>query len=148
MTTGERIRSARKKANMTQTELAKKLNIPYQSIGQWERNLRNPKQETLRRLAQALDCDVLWLLWGDTSEQVSDDIMRLFNTREPVVEKAAKLAIHYTNTAHTAIGYTFSPQEAELIGAFSKLNAGGQQAALEHLLELTKIPHYQAEQEP
>ena len=64
MTTGQCIKAARKKANMTQAELANKLGIPYQSISQWERDLRNPKYDTLKKIAEALD--VFWLdLVGD-----------------------------------------------------------------------------------
>lgn len=37
MTIGERIKEFRLKAGLTQSELAEKLGIPYQSIGQWER---------------------------------------------------------------------------------------------------------------
>ena len=143
MTTGERIREARKKANMTQAELAQKLNIPYQSIGQWERDIRNPKHATIQRLALALDCDFLWLLWGDAPEQISYDIQKLFNTHEPVVEKAAKLAIHYINSSYTARGYTFSEQEAKLIHTFSRLNSSGKQAALEQILALSQDSEYQ-----
>ena len=55
MTIGQHIKAARKKAGMTQSELAHKLNIPFQSISQWERDIRNPKLETLQRIAIALD---------------------------------------------------------------------------------------------
>lgn len=58
MTVGQKIRFARKKAKMTQNALAQKLNIPYQSIGQWERDIRKPKYETLQRIAEALEIDV------------------------------------------------------------------------------------------
>ncbi len=58
MTVGERIKEARKKANMTQNELAQKMGIPFQSISQWERDLRKPKYETLARIASALGCNV------------------------------------------------------------------------------------------
>lgn len=51
---GTRIRAARENAGMTQSELAKKLNIPYQGIGQWERGVRTPKIETLKRISSAL----------------------------------------------------------------------------------------------
>lgn len=58
MTTGQRIKAARKKAGLTQAELAQKLDdIPFQSISQWERDLRNPKYETLVRIATALKVD-------------------------------------------------------------------------------------------
>lgn len=59
MTTGQRIRTAREKAGMTQKELAQKLGIPYQSIGQWENGHRNPKLETMQRIATALGVHVL-----------------------------------------------------------------------------------------
>ncbi len=54
MTTGELIKAARKKAGMTQAELAQKLGISYVGVSQWERGLRNPKIETLNRIAAAL----------------------------------------------------------------------------------------------
>ena len=58
MTTGQRIKKARIEAHMTQDELAAKLNIPYQSISQWERNLRNPKKENIKRIAEALGASI------------------------------------------------------------------------------------------
>lgn len=66
MTTGQRIKAARKAQRMTQSELAAKLCIPYQSISQYERDLRNPKYETLLRIADALGVNVLELL-GENS---------------------------------------------------------------------------------
>lgn len=54
MTVGNRIRAARKKAGLTQAELAAKLGISYQGVAQWENDLRNPKFETLLRIATAL----------------------------------------------------------------------------------------------
>ena len=49
---------------MTQSDLANILGIPYQSIGQWERNTRNPKYETLEKIAHALNCSVRYLKDG------------------------------------------------------------------------------------
>lgn len=54
MTTGQLIKVARKNAGMTQSELAQRLNIPFQSVSQWERDLRNPKYDTIKRIAAAL----------------------------------------------------------------------------------------------
>ena len=55
MTVGERIKEARQAKGLTQAELGARLGLPYQSIGQWERDLRRPKLETLQRLAEELD---------------------------------------------------------------------------------------------
>lgn len=61
MTIGENIRKIRKQKHLTQKELADKCNIIYQTIGKYERNLLNPKFETLEKIAKALgvDCSVL-----------------------------------------------------------------------------------------
>ncbi len=56
MAVGARIKAARKAAGMTQAELAEKLNLPFQSVSQWERGYRNPKYDTLKRIANALGC--------------------------------------------------------------------------------------------
>lgn len=39
---------------MTQRELGEKLGIAYQTVAQWENGLRNPKYETLKKIADAL----------------------------------------------------------------------------------------------
>lgn len=65
MTTGQRIKLARKSAGLTQKELGQKLGITYQTVAQWENNLRNPKHETLMRIAEALDITIDYL-WGFT----------------------------------------------------------------------------------
>lgn len=62
MTTGQRIKAARKKAEMTQKALAEKISVTASMVGQWENDLRNPKIETLIRIANALDVDVSYLL--------------------------------------------------------------------------------------
>ena len=60
-TTGQLIKAARKKAGMTQAELASKLGVPYQSVSQWERDTRNPKYGTIKRIAAALGIDAVLL---------------------------------------------------------------------------------------
>lgn len=58
MTTGECIKAARKNAGLTQKELGDRLGIAYQALSQWENGLRNPKYETLQRIAVALQIDI------------------------------------------------------------------------------------------
>lgn len=64
MTTGERIRQARKSAGMTQAELARRLDVTPQTVSQYERGLINPKIETLRKFADALGVTSEVLLRG------------------------------------------------------------------------------------
>lgn len=51
MEMGKLIRQARKNAGLKQKELAENEGIPYRNIVQWENNKRNPKIESLRRIA-------------------------------------------------------------------------------------------------
>lgn len=62
MTIGQLIKAARKKAGMTQLELAQRLQIPFQSVSQWERGLRNPKPETIEKIASAIGVDYMDLV--------------------------------------------------------------------------------------
>ena len=55
---GERIAKERKRLGLTQNDVAQKMGISYQSIAQWENGLRNPKPETLKRIAEAMDIPV------------------------------------------------------------------------------------------
>ena len=65
MTTGQRIKAARKKAGLTQKELGERMGQSFQSIAQWENDLRNPKLETLQRIANALEVSIYELIDGD-----------------------------------------------------------------------------------
>lgn len=62
MTIGESIKRVRKKVGLTQAELADKLGISAAGIAQWENNIRNPKLETIKRIAAALEVSQFELL--------------------------------------------------------------------------------------
>lgn len=145
MTTGQLIRTARKNAGMTQSELAQRLNIPFQSVSQWERDLRNPKYDTLKKIANALCIEV---------EQ-------LFTDRELEISESSDIdgwlrAIDYYNVQDFRAliktmkqhKYTLSNTEKNVISAFSQLNDIGQQEAGKRIKELTEIPRYRAETAP
>ena len=68
MNIGERIVIARTNAGLTQAELAKRMDIPYQTIGHWERNMSSPKFSSLERLANALGINVETLICGQAAE--------------------------------------------------------------------------------
>lgn len=66
MTTGQLIQQARKKAGLSQKQLGEKLGLSASMIGQWENDLRNPKHETLKRIAKALNVHILSLIDWDS----------------------------------------------------------------------------------
>ena len=69
MTTGQRIQQARKALGLSQRELGEQLGVSGAMVGQYENDLRNPKRETLQRIADALDVSVDWLCTGQEARR-------------------------------------------------------------------------------
>ncbi len=67
MSIGDNIKSLRKENNLTQKELAKKIDISASTIGMYEQNRRDPDTETLRKIAEFFEVSTDYLLG------VSDD---------------------------------------------------------------------------
>ncbi len=66
---GERIKRLRKEKGLTQSGLAKKISMKYQSIQQWEANKTKPTQDMLITLADIFDCSIEAILTGNSSAQ-------------------------------------------------------------------------------
>lgn len=56
MTTGECIKKRRTECGLTQKELGNLIDVSQQMVAQYENNLRKPKIETLKKIANALNC--------------------------------------------------------------------------------------------
>ena len=65
----ERLIQKRKAAGLTQQEIADRLGIKYQSYAQYERGVRNPKYQTVEKIAKALNCTTSELL--DSKEEAA-----------------------------------------------------------------------------
>lgn len=55
---GEKLKEARKAANLSQVELAEKVGCTQKDICRWETCQREPRASTLKKLAQALGCSM------------------------------------------------------------------------------------------
>lgn len=62
MNVAEYIKQSRVNAGISQVELANRIGTTPQNISQYERGIRNPKYETLQRIADALDISTDTLL--------------------------------------------------------------------------------------
>lgn len=83
MELAEKLKSMRKKAGLTQKEVADKLGITYQSYGQYERGLRKPKYETVEKFAKALNFDISELLTpAEESKMIIDGLLDEFESRK------------------------------------------------------------------
>lgn len=169
MTTGQRIKAARKAQHMTQSELAAKLGIPYQSISQYERDLRKPKHGTILKLANALNVmpDELygideWIVSNATlieyigsslgilkcilerpditSEEIKLLIINSFPNFDELCDELGELS---ANIISASLLNPVKLLDNELTRKFLKLNDAGVKIALERIDELAEIPRYQ-----
>ncbi|ECG1392225.1 helix-turn-helix domain-containing protein [Salmonella enterica subsp. enterica] len=64
---GERIRKTRKERSLTQADLAEAANVTTQAVCLWENSNTIMAVDKLIPLANALKCDPMWLLTGESS---------------------------------------------------------------------------------
>ena len=145
MTLGELIQSSRKKAGLTQVELGKMLGVSGSMIGQWESNLRNPKSETIGKIASVLGkpfMDVFQIYMEETNAAITDKLnslkaeaeiitLKTMEESEKEFQKEVKSFIDSTNGRTIIAIYMY------------ELNADGKAEAVKRVEELAEIPRYQ-----
>lgn len=126
MTIGEKIKEIRKEKNMTQKELAQRLNVSQANLAQYENGRRNPKLATVQKIADALEVAVSRLL--------TQEYVRQANITQKDIENWQS-------------SYT-SAYVREINNLLKLLNTKGQSKILEYTLDLTKIPEYRKDKKP
>lgn len=86
MNIGERIMALRKEKSISQTELAKRLNVSRQAVSKWEQGVSSPDTERLIRLAEILGTEVEYLATG-THPEPGSVVLNIVETVERVEEK-------------------------------------------------------------
>ena len=137
MTLAEKIRNVREEKSMTQKQVAALMGISQQAYGQYESGSREPKPETLGRIAAALGSNLSELTNGvDTiSNPFSDPYYDSFIKGN--YEQFENQRLAFRQVLHC------NPEAEAVWNAFQKLNGDGQKVAVERLEELTQIPKYQ-----
>lgn len=88
MNIGERITELRKARNISQSELAKRLDVSRQAVSKWEQGSSTPDTAKLIQLAEILDTEVEYLATG-THPEPGSVVLNVVETveREKVVVK-------------------------------------------------------------
>lgn len=129
MSIGEKIKAARIAAHMTQADLAKILGVAYQNIGQWESGKRNPKLDTIIKIACALGIryeDLVGLETFDTGAE--------FDARWKELTKDA-------NGESMKIIHTTDPRKF-IDFALDQMNEEGKTKVAERAAEVLEVPKY------
>lgn len=102
MTFGQKLKQYRGQLNITQKELAEKMNVTFQTISKWESDINEPDFATVRKLAKILNCTIEDLL-SDSDEKVEavvenpkeeKNIEEIENSIEPLPAKKEKGLFH------------------------------------------------------
>ena len=91
MTFGDQLSKARKNKDLTQEELAERLNLSRQTILRWEKNQVFPDISNLKGVAQVLDISFDYLLGEDKPEKPPVTEM---NLQDILVGKKVQLVIY------------------------------------------------------
>lgn len=121
LTIGENIKKYRKAKGFTQKELAESVGVAAITIQQYERNVREPKMDTVVRLAQALGISVADL-YGSC---ITDFVERSAQERTTEAQRERQTALHKID---------------RILG---EMNAKGIKVAVERVEELSHVPEYQ-----
>ncbi len=170
MTIGQKIRKLRQEKGMTQKQLGEKLGqLSQQQIGQWETGKANPKIETLKKIAAALEINISEFLDDDyfdiaTNEEPNAEENEIKFLDEKVMaiekilknnditekEKSTQLHNHIIQAEIIADMHKINVTNTNkylLDEYFKKLNFKGQDKAIEQVEMLTKIPEYTKDDE-
>lgn len=161
MTTGQLIRAARKRKKMTQAELAEKLKISYVGVSQWENGIRNPKYDTIKKIADALDVDWTELVPTEDQGQIVADHMK--EKLAAIAKDEGRVGASESDMHRMEI-LQFKSDEDRAAFFYSRLNTDGMLMAgkcffkhlkaedmatvADYVERLAETPQYQRPQEP
>ena len=149
MTIGEAIKKARNKAGLTQKQLAIKLGVSFTLVSQYERGTRNPKPETLDRIATALGMtletllDEAFLYEDGENEHYSRMIASIGKSLFSEAKQEETLDALFEIFANSIFYGIEEDVGFSTIDAMKKLNSEGQKKVSAYAIDLTKIPEYQ-----
>ena len=133
-------------------QVRKDLSISQSTMASWKSRNLTPKSDTLQRLAEYFNVSVGYLL-GEEREQVvipgrlsiietnQEDLKNIRYTIKAADQEAYELGLKIF--ADAGVDLIKALPKTRLDAAFEKLNAEGQQKAVERVEELVEIPRYQ-----
>ena len=133
MPTGSRIKEIRKQKGLTQKQLGEKCGMYESQIRKYENGNANPKVETLKKIAGALEVSLDSLLpFEEYMKTWKDEKERERSTSPSLLETLSAGDIFSTDDI----------TEHKLISDYRKLNDNGKTEALKRVEELTEVPKY------
>lgn len=128
MSIGEHIKEIRLSKGLTQKQLGELCGMSESMIRQYELGYRNPKRETIEKIADALGCQIT-----DIEESILVKRLSVFANR-----------LHQLSLGHDLTQIELLDDKTiKVNNLFEQLNDIGQDKAIDQVELLTKIPEYQ-----
>lgn len=88
MTFGQKVKKLRTDANITQKELAEKLNVTFQTVSKWESDINEPDFANVRELSKILNCSIEYLLSDDedSSVELQEDLVEIEEPAKKIID--------------------------------------------------------------
>ena len=119
MDVGEKIKEERKKAGLTQSELAAKVGVASVTIGQYERGQREPRCLILKKISNVLDVPLEKLLSIDDALEIASKRINNANELMGTLRKMSDSEMHKAGLLK------FNSEEDRIAHFYSKLNTDG-----------------------
>ncbi|MBS5088390.1 MAG: helix-turn-helix domain-containing protein [Clostridiaceae bacterium] len=154
MNTAECIKYFRQKENITQKQLAEKTGLSIASIQGYEQNKYNPKLETLKKIADALDISIFDLIDPSEFMPLEDFLITCVQSQKINgeingeikcninYEKYRQLCLYLGKMLKNTDETTHEDEEFKLIKHFRHLNSKGKKEAEKRISELTELKKY------
>ena len=118
----ERFKSALRKSNLQDNEIAEKLGVAPSAISNWRQGLNRAKGKNLRRLAEVLKCGPEWLL-GEEEHEVAGVLSgaRIPYRKDPWQQRAL---VAEKKLADLRSGLRYLLEASDVVPRPGKLEAG------------------------
>lgn len=146
MTVAENIKRIRKEKNLTQKQLGEKCGMSESTLRQYEIGYRNPKLETIVRIAAALEISVFELMDKEDFIAQKNELKGFLTPEKQKKSEEIEEWIELYSQGKTEINSW--NRELELLNHFRKLNFTGEHEAIKRVSELTELPRYIKPDEP
>ncbi len=116
---GLRIKAAREKMKLSQTELAEKINVTREAISKYENGNRKIPEDTLQKIAEELNTDFVYLITGYNHENLNFSDFGLTNESLSVLRILQKNKTVYSDNILAAINILLkNPDFLALVGQY------------------------------
>lgn len=155
MAISENIKKYRKKAGITQRELAEKCNCATGTIQQYELGKRQPRLEQLQKISDALEISLSNLIgnnYNDISEKsfqltavTKEREIALKDNLQKIWKECGFSSLNPPKTEKDRDKVIETSAKFEMLEHFEKMNLRGKQKAVYQVELISKIPEYQKE---